>query len=283
MPELPDLLYIQRYLEHAVKGRTVTAVDVFKPVVLRSLQDVPPGAALSGKTILSTAVRGPFLTLSFTGETVCVINLMLSGRLQHQRPGDAALGHRCLALLLDDGSRLTCCDERAMAKVYVGLAVHSVVIPRYHSRGVDVLSPEFTQARFRHLALRARRKQVRVFINDHSTLSAIGNAYADEILFEARIHPKTLVASLDDEAIGRLFDSIGSVLTWGINAVRAAGRPIQDKVRDHMRVRNRRGDPCPRCGTTIRREGVRGRDVYFCPACQPPTRDHFIDWRKRGR
>jgi formamidopyrimidine-DNA glycosylase len=119
-------------------------------------------------------------------------------------------------------------------------------------------------------------------INDHTVLSAIGNAYADEILFEARIHPKTFSARLSKEETDRLFVAIGSVMTWGTKKVEEAARPIHVKVREHLKVRNRRGEPCPRCGTTIRREGVRGHDTFFCPSCQPASRKLFIDWRTAG-
>ena len=69
-------------------------------------------------------------------------------------------------------------------------------------------------------------------------------------------------------------------MRWGITEVEKAAQPIQVKVRDHMKVRNRKGEPCARCGTTIRREGVRGYDVFFCPVCQPATRKVFIDWKR---
>ncbi len=104
---------------------------------------------------------------------------------------------------------------------------------------------------------------------DQSALSAIGNAYADEVLFAAGIHPKTPCTRLDAERRGRLFDAIRGVIAWGIDEVGRAGRPLEDKVRDHVKVRNRLGEPCPVCGTTIRRVGVLGYDSFFCPRCQP--------------
>ena len=79
--------------------------------------------------------------------------------------------------------------------------------------------------------------------------------------------------------LARLYEAIGSVIRWGIEEVARAQQPIHVKVRDHMKVRNRKGSPCVRCGTTIRREGVRGYDVFFCPTCQASTRRSFIEWR----
>jgi formamidopyrimidine-DNA glycosylase len=281
MPELPDLLYISRILNERVCGRTVTFVIIKEPIVLRNTLDVPLSSALEGRVIRNCAVRGPFLLFRFSGERELIINLMLAGRLQHQRSAEKPEGYLCFSLALDDGSRLNLCDEQKMAKAYLVRAGDYSLVPKFTTPGVDILSPGFTREAFRALSARHTRKQVRVFVNDHTILSAIGNAYADEILFDARIHPKTLVARLSDGDLDALHDSIVRIIAWGAKMVEEAGQPIQVKVRGHMRVRNRKGEACVRCGTKIRREGVRGYDVFFCPTCQPPTRKLFIDWRSK--
>jgi formamidopyrimidine-DNA glycosylase len=283
MPELPDLLYIRKYLRSRIVGRSITGCDVKQPVVLRTTIDEPPGQLLAGRSLVEFTVHGPFITARLAPPLELIINLMLAGRLQHQRVGERPEGYLCLSLLLDDGSRLNLCDEQKMAKAYLVRPGDYSRIPGYTKQGIDILSSGFTAERFRELAAKHGRKQVRVFINDHTILSAIGNAYADEILFESRIHPKTLVARLSREQVDELYNAILSVMSWGIAHVDTAGQPIQVKVREHMKVRNRTGKACLRCGTTIRREGVRGHDVFFCPFCQPPSRELFIDWRKTGR
>jgi len=234
---------------------------------------------LAGRKIVSSRIRGPFIRVLLSPGAEVILNLMLAGRLQHQKPGGKAEGYRCLSLFLDDSSALHLCDQKLMAKVYIVPEGKTSSIPRYDEQGTDVLSAQFTFDHFEELSTRNRRKQVRVFLTDQRSLSAIGNAYADEILFEAGIHPKTFLRNLDSAMIRRLYGAIGDVLARGADAVRSAGKPIQVKVRNHMKVRNRKGEPCPRCGDTIRREGVRGYDVFFCPTCQPPTRDLFLDWR----
>ncbi len=278
MPELPDLLYIRRYAETHIAKRTITGVEVREPVIIRNAVDLTPDVALIGTTIARIGLHGPFIRFELSGMLDLVLNLMLAGRLQHQHAGERAEGYRAFSLSLDDGTRLNLCDEQKMAKAY--LVKHGAygIIPRYLDQGVDILSPEFTLSKFRVLAAQHSRKQVRVFINDHTILSSIGNAYADEILFEARIHPKTFVTRLAPDQIAALYSAIRSVIHWGIRCVSEAGQPIHVKVREHMKVRNRKGLPCARCGGTIRREGVRGHDVFFCPRCQPASRKHFIDW-----
>jgi formamidopyrimidine-DNA glycosylase len=115
---------------------------------------------------------------------------------------------------------------------------------------------------------------------DQSVLSAIGNAYADEILFAARIHPKTRCNQLESRQVDELYRCVNSVLRRGIEKVAEADRGIDAKVRDHLAVRNRRGEPCSVCGTTIRRTGVLGYDSFFCPKCQPELRSPLVSWDK---
>jgi len=282
MPELPDLLYIRKYLDREVRGSVITDAIVRRPLVLRITLDRPFAEIVRHHTIDAMDIHGPFLRFALSGDIELLVNLMLAGRLQHQRPGEKAEGYVCCSLVLQDESRLHLCDPDTMAKMYIVRAGDYASVPRYREQGVDILSPAFTPAVFMEIARRNSRRQVRVFINDHTMLSSIGNAYADEVLFEARIHPKTFVGRLDVRALEVLYHAILSVMEEGARKVEEARQPIQVKVRDHMKVRNRKGDPCPRCGATIRREGVRGYDVFFCPACQAATRNHFINWGPPG-
>lgn len=280
MPELPDLLYIQKYLQKNITGRTLTDVTVKRPVVVRNALDKPLEEALRGRRIMAVRLTAPFLAVELDDGIELVLNLMLAGRVQHQRPREKTEGYCCVSISLDDGTHLNVCDDQQMAKVYLVRHGDYATIPKYAQLGIPVLASEFTPVRFRELARKHARKQVRVMINDHTILASIGNAYADEILFDAGIHPKTFVGKLAAAELDRLYQSILSVMQWGIGEVEKAGQPIQVKVRGHMKVRNRKGEPCPKCGTIIRREGVRGYDVFFCPKCQPVTRRVFIDWGK---
>ena len=166
-----------------------------------------------------------------------------------------------------------------MGKIYVVAAGETKDVPGYDSQGIDPLSPEYTLQVFKERIL-GRRYQVRVFLMDQSITSAIGNAYADEILFTAGIHPKTRCDQLVEEQVERLYHSVVSVLRWGIEKVAEADRGIHAKMRDHLKVRNRRGESCQACGTTIRRTGVLGYDSFFCPRCQPEMLSRLVSWEK---
>jgi formamidopyrimidine-DNA glycosylase len=146
--------------------------------------------------------------------------------------------------------------------------------------GVDILSPGFTPERFVSL-LRHRRDQVRVFLLDKKALDSLGNAYADEVLFEAGIHPKTFCRKLSHDDGVRLHAAIVKVMEEAVAEVDGRAEPIEVKVRDFLKVR--RKQTCPRCGSKIRTAGVRGMDAWFCPRCQPATRPGLVDWTRTGK
>ena len=129
--------------------------------------------------------------------------------------------------------------------------------------------------------LKHRRDQVRVFLLDKKALDSLGNAYADEVLFEAGIHPKTFCRSLGHDDGVRLHDAIVKVMKEAVAEVASRGEPIDVKVRDFLKVR--RKDACPRCASKLRTAGVRGMDSWFCPTCQPATRKGLVDWTRTGK
>ena len=290
MPELPDLEYIVKKLAPRVAGRAITGVTVREPIVIRMLLPNAGsfGQALPGRTIQGLRRHGPFLHFSLggaggpggaggTGGADLIVHNMLAGRLQICEPSVKPLPHLCFTLELDSGEVLRYGDEKKMGKVYLTPAGTWDAVPGFREQGVDILSPELTWERFESL-LGKRRHQARVFLMDQSALSAIGNAYADEILFEARIHPKTPCSSLAPEQRRALFEAVRSVMAWAIAEVENAGQAIEVKVREHVKVRNRKDEPCPVCGTKIRRAGVLGYDSFFCPHCQAPSRPQKIPW-----
>jgi formamidopyrimidine-DNA glycosylase len=299
MPELPDLVHIVKALGPEIEGRRITRAAVKNPIVLRVLVGGEFADLVSGTTLGNLERRGPFLRFRLgspaegraaAGDLDLVMHLMLAGRLRLAPPatggakGSAAAASRPLSatafsLELDDGRTLYYGDEKSMGKVYLCPAGSYESIPGYLSQGIDVTSPEFTYEAFSSL-ISKKRCQARVFVMDQSSLSAIGNAYADEILFEAGIHPKAFCNSLPEEKRRALYDAVRSVLAWGIEEVEKAGAPLEDKVRGHMRVRGRSGEKCPRCGATIRKAGVLGFDSFFCPICQPDLAGRGLDWAR---
>jgi formamidopyrimidine-DNA glycosylase len=277
MPELPDLLYIQGHLRERLLGRAVTAERVREPVVLRFTVRGNLSLLL-GRTLADLVRRSHFLVFRFEGLDLAV-NPMLAGRFRLAAPGAADEGTLGFALGFGD-VELRYLDDKKMGKAYLIATDDWKAIPGMQTGGVDILSPEFTRERFVSL-LKRRRDQVRVFLLDKRALDSLGNAYADEVLFEAGIHPKTFCRSLSHEDAVRLHDAIVKVMREAVAEVARRGEPIDTKVRDFLKVR--RKETCPRCGGKLRTAGVLGMDSWFCPHCQPATRAGFVDWTRTGR
>ena len=277
MPELPELLHVRSRLHEALAGRTATAERVKEPVVLRYCVKGNLSLLL-GRPLREVLRKSHFLVFRFEGLDLAV-NPMLAGRFRLGTPGE--MEERSLAFALEFGDvELRYLDDKAMGKAYLLANGDWKAIPGMQTGGVDILSPEFSRERFVSL-VKHRRDQVRVFLLDKKALDSLGNAYADEVLFEAGIHPKTWCRSLTHDDAVRLHDAIVHVMTAAVEEVARRDEPIEKKVRDFLKVRMK--DVCPRCGGKIRTAGVKGMDAYFCPHCQPETRPGFVDWRRTGK
>lgn len=277
MPELPDLLYVLDVLRPAVVGRTVAAERLTSPVVLRSLVKGDL-ALLVGRTLDAILRQGHFVVFRF-GDLDLAVNPMLAGRFKLAEPSAKLEAAAAFVLTFTPGPDLRYLDDKQMGKAYLVPAGAWKGIPGMEGGGLDVLSPDFTLERFLE-RLRGRRDQVRAFVMDKKALDSLGNAYADEVLFEAGIHPKTWCRALKAEDAARLHAAIVTVMRAATEEVARRHEPIEVKVRDFLQVR--RKTICPRCGAKVRKAGVRGMDSYFCPRCQPETRPGLVDWRKTG-
>jgi formamidopyrimidine-DNA glycosylase len=292
VPELPDLVHVEEQLARALCGKRIEAARTGDPLVLRVMVQEPFPGVLVGRRLEAVERRGHFLRFALEGGLVLVVNAMLVGRYKLvERGGDGrgkgtkaskakkdpvSLG---LALVFADGPELLYVDDKRMGKVYVAAAADEAKIPVYGSLGVDPLSPAFTREAFGKLIAK-RRDQARMFLMDKAAIASIGNAYADEILFAARIHPKTFCNKLAPAERDALYEAIPRVLAGAIAEIRKRNEPIDVKVRDFLSVRGRDGKPCPVCGTTIRAVRVGDGDACFCPTCQPTARKLFVDWSK---
>jgi len=283
MPELPDLVHVEAGLRAALAGKRIIAARTGDPTVLRVMVTQPFPDVLAGRRLATIDRRGHFMRFGLEGDLVIVVNAMLVGRYKLIAAGATAdkakkdprsLG---LALTFDDAPELQYLDEKRMGKVYVAAAADEAKIPVYGQLGLDVMSPSFTREAFGKVAAR-RRDQVRAFVMDKRALASVGNAYADEILFAARLHPKTFCNKLEPAALDALYAAIGQVLRDAIEEIQRRDEPIDIKVRDFLKVRGRDGKPCLVCGTTIRAVRVGDGDACFCPSCQPETRKLFINW-----
>jgi len=278
MPERPDLEYVVPILAKELKGKTITAVRIKKPVVLRVAVEGKLEDLVVGKRFGMVVRRAHFVVFPLPPYEL-VVAPMLAGRFALAEIGGKGVGDLALAFELDDGRELRYRDDVQMGKVYLLPKGRWDVVPGLAKIGADVLAPTFTRDAFRAVA-RKRRDQAKIFLMDKSALDAMGNAYADEVLWEAQIHPKTFVKTLSDKEIDRLHDAIVKVLGEAREVIATRKPALDEKLRDFLKVRGRHGEACPRCGTTIRAAGVHGHDADFCPQCQPATRKSgIVSWR----
>jgi formamidopyrimidine-DNA glycosylase len=276
--ERPDLEYVVPVLQERLQNQRIVSVTVPKPIVLRLAVKGDAPTLLQEQVFATVERRAHFVVFGFVDPALqMVVAPMLAGRFvfgEKKLPRDTAM-----TWTLADGQVLVYRDDVQMGKVYIIERGAWNVVPGLEKVGIDVLSKAFTPGALIELA-KKRRDQVRVFLMDKSAIDAFGNAYADEALWEAQIHPKTMVNKLTPEALERLHAGIVRVMRNAVDTVKARQPPLDEKVRDFLKVRNRHGDKCPRCSDTIRRAGVHGHDTFFCPTCQPETRKTgIVSWK----
>ncbi|MER8095317.1 bifunctional DNA-formamidopyrimidine glycosylase/DNA-(apurinic or apyrimidinic site) lyase [Streptomyces goshikiensis] len=283
MPELPEVEVVRRGLERWVAGRTIEDVEVLHP---RAVRRHPAGgvdfaARLRGETVGVPQRRGKYLWLPLAGRDLSVLgHLGMSGQLLVQ-PADAPdEKHLRIRVRFDDaaGTELRFVDQRTFG----GLSLHDNTpdgLPDVIAHiARDPLDPLFDEAAY-HLALRAKRSTVKRALLDQSLISGVGNIYADEALWRARLHYErptaTLPRPLSAELLGHVRDVMNAALAVGgtsfdslyVNVNGESG--YFDRSLDAY---GREDEPCRRCGTPMRRRPWMNRSSYFCPRCQRPPR-----------
>jgi formamidopyrimidine-DNA glycosylase len=269
MPELPDLEAYRAFLNRRLPGVTIDEVTVRIPIVIRVPKD-DFISALTGNIFAEVERRGKLLLFSLRSGDYLAIHPMLTGRFQYRQPQEKRRPKTCFVLALSNGHELRYFDERRMGKVYLVKQGDFTSLPLFQQLGPEPLSDEFTEEAFRE-HLRHFRGQMKSVIRTDSLVAAIGNAYADEILFAAGIHPYRKRIELPPEAEVRLYQAIRSVLSEAVaivaDRVENEGLPVAE-YRDHLKVHRRGGQPCPKCGSPITEITSNQRITSFCRHCQ---------------
>jgi formamidopyrimidine-DNA glycosylase len=271
MPEWPDLHVLQSRITKAVAGKRVTKVRVHDPLVLRATQ--PFDKALEGRVLRDVAHRGRFLAFTFDDGTQVVVNPMLSGLFDLLPPATKIRATTAFALTFENGTDLRYRDDTRMGKVYLlAPGASDAQVPQFSSQGEEAGALSWTTDEFAKRA-KSTRRELRNLLMDDEFIAGIGNAYADEILWSAKLHPKRRVATLDDGEMDRLRGALHAVLERAAEIVEAQLPPeLGTKIRTHMNIRGRAGEPCPRCGTKIVRTRHGMHEMFVCPKCQPPPK-----------
>jgi formamidopyrimidine-DNA glycosylase len=268
MPELPEVETVRRSLLPIV-GRRVERVEVAERRLRRPISSDFP-SRLAGQVIQHIERRGKYLLFHLSSGEALLVHLGMSGALLLQRTPAARREHDHVCVYLSDDLQLTYNDPRRFGLLRVGRAEQFVELGNV---GPDPLSGAFAASDLAALA-RGRKKPVKNLLMDQRALGGIGNIYANEILFRARIRPGRSARRLTHGELQRLFRATQAVLR---SAVQLGGSSISD-YRDgagrpgyfqlRLRVYDRTGEPCRRCHTPIRRVVHAGRSSFYCPTCQ---------------
>src|SRR6266849_2703987 len=267
MPELPDIVVYIEALEPRILGQTLENLRIVSPFLLRTV--TPPLGSAIGKKVLRLRRLGKRICIGLDDDLWLVLHLMIAGRLHWRARGVKVSRPRGLAafdfpkgslLLTEAGTK-----KRASLHVVSGETGLSALDPG----GLEVLEAdleEFTKV------LTASNHTLKRALTDPRSFSGIGNAYSDEILFEARLSPVVLTQRLKADEISRLFDAIRRSLTQWVERLRAeAGGEFPEKVtafREGMAVHGRYGKPCPGCGERIQRIRYANNETNYCARCQ---------------
>src|SRR4051795_10703713 len=276
MPELPEVETIRRHLAPHVVGRTLTALDVLDERWCRPLAAAELADAVTGRVVERLGRRGKYLVWQLSGEVFLFCHLRMTGTLlldPAKRPP-----HTRVRFDLDAGdAELLFVDPRRFGtgELALGGDAHDAFFAA--RLGVEPLGPEFTGEYLRALA-KSSRAPIKAFLLDQKRVAGVGNIYADEALFRAKIHPLRPAHRLTLKQCRELRDAIVDSLEQGLESKGATIDDFRDpdgvrgSFQDRFLVHLREGQPCGRCGRTVRKLRAAGRGTYVCEGCQPRPR-----------
>jgi formamidopyrimidine-DNA glycosylase len=273
VPELPEVETVRRRLAPVLEGATIARAQIIDPRLTRPVEPALVADALVGERIATIDRRGKYLLWRLDSGRTLVVHLRMTGSLRHAHAGDLPDdAYRRAVLGLDTGIDVAYRDVRRFGTWELLDEDH--LRPYLAARlGPEPLAASFTGMRLARLAA-GRRAPVKAFLLDQRRIAGIGNIYADEALWRARIHPRHPAGELDAGEIARLHRGVRGALRRGVEL---RGSTLRDYVtpdgesggmQHEFHVYGRLGEPCDRCGRPIERTVVAGRGTWFCPRCQ---------------
>ncbi|MGB7438810.1 MAG: bifunctional DNA-formamidopyrimidine glycosylase/DNA-(apurinic or apyrimidinic site) lyase [Candidatus Acidiferrum sp.] len=278
MPELPEVETIARGLQREVAGQQIVSVTLGKTDFMDNPEAIE--RELAGRSILRVERYGKFMLLRLSvsdakfneGEAALLVHLGMTGSLIPVPVSAPHEKHTHVVMLLGDGRELRYVDPRRFGRMaYLAGDALAKELQRFGADPLEADVEEF--ARRIH-----RQARIKALLLDQSVIRGVGNIYADESLWKAKIHPAQLGARIKHEQVGKLYTALQQVLQKAIllrgssisSFLDADGVP--GEYQHHHRVYGREGKPCYRCKTPIRRIIVAGRSSHFCPSCQRAPR-----------
>lgn len=267
MPELPEVETIRVRLAPLLEGRTLARVEILDPRLTRPYDLFEVAEELEGDRVIAVERRGKYLVLRLESGLALLVHLRMTGTFRFE-----PVTHERAVLELDDGTRVVYRDVRRFG---TWLVLESAELEPYLAakNGPEPLGPRFT-ANWLAEQLARRRAPLKAVLLDQRVVAGLGNIYADEALWRARLSPLRPAGELSDEEVRRLRRAIRAALREGIARQGATLRDYATpggsagSMQEEFRVYGREGEPCPRCRTPISKARVGGRGTWYCPRCQ---------------
>jgi len=260
MPELPDVETVARRLRRTVGGRRITGVRVLAPQTVRSSPPRRFVRELTGRTVRTVDRRGKYLLIRLSGALTLIVHLRMTGDFELV-PHAAPVHPHTRVILRFGRADLRFIDQRRFG--HMDLVPSNVEFAPVARLGLEPLSASFTLTRWNAI-LHGRRGTIKSLLLRQDLIAGIGNIYADEILWQARLHPARLAHRLRDGELARLYQFVRRVLRRAVTHLSRYGRPVGR----FLEVRGERDIACPRCGHPSAVARIAGRTTYFCPHCQ---------------
>jgi formamidopyrimidine-DNA glycosylase len=291
MPELPEVETIRRQLAPLVEGRRIESIEVLDPRWSRPLAPAELEDALRGRRVESLGRRGKYLLWNLSGDVHLAQHLRMTGSVLAEPEGDPP--HTRVRLLLGSRGgegevRLAITDPRRFGTGELLLGTDALTLFLGERLGLEPFDEGFT-AEYLRSVMKGRTAPIKAMLLDQRRLAGVGNIYADEALWMAKIHPLRAAGSLRGVQYEALREGVIAALQAGIDA---RGASIDDfrhidgvrgSFQDRFLVHLREGEPCVRCGTPIRKIVVAGRGTYVCEHCQPRPRRRTVRPRPAAR
>ena len=270
VPEAPEVEALVRYLHPLLVGHVFIRIDLATINVLKTYD--PPVSALYGVEITDVTRRGKWIDIDASGLHV-VIHLSRAGWLRYReelpkvplRPGKGPMAAR---LVLDDGAGIDLTEAGTQKRLSMSIVRDPREVPGVERLGIDVLDPGFTADVLAEI-LHGQRAQIKGTLTDQSLIAGVGNAYSDEVLWEARMSPFAIASSMAEADVRRLHEAL--VTTIGEAVERSSGLPasdLKDDKRRAMNVHAQTGKACPRCGDVVREVSFATKSLQYCATCQ---------------
>lgn len=270
MPEIPDLEGYRAYLTKRLPGHMIEQVERPIPWMVRAGSEGFE-ARMTGQVFRPIERRAKYLLFPFESGDWLVIHAMLTGRFQYCEPKTRRRSKTVFVMRLDDGLDFRYFDDRRMGRAYlVREEEFDEKVPRWKEMGPDVLDPALSEDGFVERLMRSRA-QIKTVLTTEQIMAGIGNAYSDEVLWEARVHPYRKRSDMTELELRALYHAIHTVMDWATPIVtqqmEEKGLPAHH-YRDHLRVHRKGEQPCPRCGHRISEITSGQRITNFCRECQ---------------